>query len=230
MDVSYSYQDSLHLLNNSEWNKLSISNRASVMQSIENEVARREGRSPCNVSLYSEAPDKNGRISCGGYNLKTSDIEMNTYHLSEKTSEGCLNTIMHEGRHAYQDNVVKGNIDHHPQSDVKAWQHNMKPGNYISPEQNIKGYYRQPIEADAREYAAITTRQIQAEQKIQNYSSNKGINSFMAKSNNSNNIGTESTANKGIQSFRDKVSVPDNGSGSSSSQDTGQSNASGQGM
>ena len=227
MDTSYSYQDSLHLLNDSEWSKLSVQSRASVMQSVENEVSRRQGRPPCNVSLYSEAPDIHGRISCGTYSPQTGDIEMNAYHLSEKTSEGCLNTIMHEGRHAYQDNVVKGNVDHHPQSEVKAWQTNMQPGNYISPEQNPKGYYRQPIEADAREYAAITTRQIQAEQKIQNYSNNKGINSFVAKSNASNENTSEASTNKGIQSFRDRVSGAD--SGSDPSQNHGQSSGSGQG-
>jgi len=223
MDVSYSYQDSLHLLNNSEWNKLSIQNKASIMQSIENEVARRHGRPACNVSLYIEAPDMQGRISCGAYIPENNSIEINAYHLGEKSSDRCLDTILHEGRHAYQQNAVNGNIDHHPSSELKSWQKNMKPGNYISPEQNIKGYYRQPIEADAREYADITTRQIQAEQKIQNYS-NKGLNSFAEKSKNPENT---SMQNKGIQSFRDKSSGTNNGSGSSN--DTGQSSVSGQG-
>ena len=226
MDVSYSYQDSLHLLNHSEWNKLSIQNKASIMQSIENEVARRHGRPPCNVSLYSEAADNQGRISCGAYNSQRDSIEMNTYHLAEKSSDRCLNTILHEGRHAYQNSAVKGNIDHHPPSELKSWQNNMKPGNYISPEQNIKGYYRQPIEADAREYAAITTRQIQAEQKIQRYS-NKGIQSFYDKSS-SGQPNQPSETNKGIQNFLDKKSSADSGSGTIN--DMGQASGSGQNM
>ena len=200
MDTSYSYQDSLHLLNESEWNKLSLQNRAAVMQSFENEVARREGRPPCNVSLFSEGP-RNGTITAGQYNRANNGIELNTYHLSGNAAP-CLNTVLHEGRHSYQDKAVKGEIYHHNQGDLKAWSNNLKPGNYIDPEKNRRAYYRQPIEADAREYADITSRQIQAEQKIQNYS-NKGIASFRSKANDSQN--STATENKGIQSYRSKI-------------------------
>lgn len=208
MDTSYSYQDSLHLLNESEWSKLSLQNRGAVMQSVENEVARREGRTPCNVSLYSETP-KNGKLSAGWYNRETDSIGMNTYHLDGK-ADACLNTILHEGRHAYQEKAVAGEINHHNQDELKAWRNNMKPGHYISPEQNRMAYYRQPIEADARDYAAITTRQVQAEQKIQNR--NKGIGSFAEKS----GVSRESTpsGNKGIQAFRDKSNRAEGGSSS----------------
>ena len=155
MDVSYSYQDGLHLLNDSEWGKLGLQNKASVMQSVENEVARREGRPPCNVSLFKDPPS-NGKITAGFYSPKSGNIEMNAYHLTDNPPN-CLNTILHEGRHAYQDKAVKGEIYHHNKAELKAWQNNMKPGHYISPEQNRRAYYNQPIEADAREYAAIWT-------------------------------------------------------------------------
>jgi hypothetical protein len=207
MDTSYSYQDSLNLLKNNEWSKLSLQNRGAVMQSIENEVARREGRPPCNVSLFSEPP-KNGKIIAGQY--ANGKIELNTYHLNG-ASEDCLNTILHEGRHAYQEMAVKGEIYHHDKAQLKSWQDNMKPGNYIDPEKNRRAYYKQPIEADAREYASITSRQILAEQKIQ-YSSNKGINSYIAKTGSLESI--SETENKGIQSFKDRVN---NGGGESTS-------------
>jgi len=198
MDTSYSYQDSLHLLNESEWNKLSFQSKGAVMQSVENEVARREGRPPCNVSLYSDPP-KNGKLSAGLYNRDSDSIGMNTYHLEGK-ADACLNTILHEGRHAYQEKAVKCEINHHNQDELREWRNNMKPGHYISPEQNRMAYYKQPIEADAREYSAITMRQVQVEQKIQNR--NKGIGSFVEKSAASKEIA--SSGNKGIQSFRDK--------------------------
>ena len=201
MDTSYSYQDSLHLLNNSEWNKLSLQNRAAVMQSIENEVARREGRPPCNVSLFSEAP-RNGLISAGKYNRANGSIEINAYHLNGNT-DGCLNTIMHEGRHAYQHKAAKGEIPHYNQAELKAWRDNMKPGHYIEPEKNRRAYYNQPLEADAREYAFITSKQIQSEQKIQNSAANKGISSFVAKTSASKD--SSSSTNKGIQNFRDRL-------------------------
>jgi len=199
MEAYYSYQDSLHYLNNIEWSKLSLQNKTAIMKSIENEVSHREGRPVCNISLFSEAP-RNGMISAGKYNPMSNDIELNTYHLNGD-AVGCLNTVLHEGRHAYQNKAVKGEIYHHNQKELKAWRDNMKPGNYIDPEKNRRAYYRQPIEADAREYAAITSRQIQAEQKI--LETNKGIAQFKSKEGNTQNS-TESE-NKGIQGYRNKI-------------------------
>jgi hypothetical protein len=214
MNISYTYQDSLNFLKDSEWSKLTIQERAAVMQAVEIEVARREGRPPCNVSLFSEPP-KDGKIIAGQYNPDNRGIELNAYHLSGNPVE-CLNTVLHEGRHAYQDSAVRGEVYHHDKAELKAWQENMKPGNYIQPEQNRRAYYNQPIEADARQYAAITSGQILAEQKIQ-HSSNKGINSFMAKTDSSQV--SAAIENKGIQSFREKSS------GMGSNSDAGTTNA-----
>jgi hypothetical protein len=198
MDTSYSYQGSLHLLNDSEWNKLSVQDRAAVLQSVENEVARREDRPPCNISLFSEAP-KNGTISAGRYNPLSENITLNTYYLTENPTD-CLNTVLHEGRHGYQDKAVKGEINHYNQAELNAWRNNMKPGHYINPEKNRRAYYRQPVETDAREYADITTRQIQAEQKIQN----RGIAFFQART--SSPQSQAASENKGIEAFHQRVS------------------------
>jgi hypothetical protein len=197
MNISYSYQNSLALLNESEWDKLSGQNKAAVLQSVENEVARREMRQPCNISLFSKPP-QNGSISAGYYDPKSGDIKLNAYHLTENPTE-CLNTVLHEGRHDYQNKAVKGEINHHNQAELKAWRDNMQPGHYIDPEKNRWAYYRQPIEADARNYADITSRQIQAEQKIQN----RGIASFQAKIGSPQN--QAASENKGIEAARQKM-------------------------
>jgi len=228
MDNPYSYQDSLHLLNNSEWNKLSLENRAAVMQSVENETARREGRPPCNVSLFSEPPNAKGMINAGKYHPDNGSIGVNAYHLQGNPA-GCLNTVLHEGRHDYQEKAVKGEIYHHDKAELKAWRENMKPGHYIDGKKNPRAYYRQPIEADAHKYAEITTGQILAEQKIQN-NTNKGISSFAAKSVVPGD--PAASANKGIQSFRDRVNRAEIGSASNApntakSESSGRSSGSG---
>lgn len=210
MDKPYSYQDSLHLLNDSEWNKLGIQNRRSVMQSVENEAAKRDGRQPCNVSIFSEPPS-NGMITAGQYNPNTGAIEMNEHYLQRASSNESLITIMHEGRHAYQHRAVKGEISHQDKSQLAAWQNNMKPGHYITAEQNRRAHYRQPIEADAREYASITSRQIQGEQRVQN-GANKGIESFREKTANATNNSAKPAPNKGIESFRERAKQGNNGS------------------
>jgi len=226
MENKMSYVDSLNLLKDNEWVRLSIQQKLAVMQSVENEVAHREGRPACNVSLFTEAPDKNENYTSGTYDIDTGKIGMNTYYLYTASPEDSLRTILHEGRHGYQDSAVKGIIHHHPQSEVNAWKHNMN--HYIDGEKNIRAYYNQPVEADAREYADITTRQILAEQKNLKYT-NKGLQSFSERSSETTNQSTIST-NKGIQSFRDKLDgVVSDSTSPSQANGSGESSGSGQG-
>jgi len=204
MDTPYSYPESLNLLNGSEWNKLAGQERAAVIQTIENEVAHREGRPSRSVSLFNEMP-QNGYVTAGYYYPRDQTIRMNQFELNGPPNR-CLDTILHEGRHAYQHSAVKGEIQHHDKAQLAAWTDNMKPGHYIDAEKNRRAYYRQPVEADAREYAAIVSRQILAEQKIQNEANmgvNKGIEGFREKT-----AAPAAPVNKGIEGFREKTAAP----------------------
>ena len=66
-----------------------------------------------------------------------------------------VDTVVHEGRHAFQHYAVE-----HPgvvtdEHVVQAWAANMAPGGYLSAEEfGQRRYQSQPIEADAWSYAA----------------------------------------------------------------------------
>jgi hypothetical protein len=64
-----------------------------------------------------------------------------------------IDTIVHEMRHAYQYNAAsKPSYYGLSSSTAKSWRYNM--GHYISFKENPKAYYNQPIELDARNFAA----------------------------------------------------------------------------
>ena len=154
MNTSYSYQNSLSLLYDNKWSKLNLQTKVAVMQSIENEIARRENRSPCNVSLFSEPPQQTGIIAQGQYNRMKDIIELNSYYLKDAGVIGCLMTILHEGRHAYQSKAVYGEIYHHNQAEVIEWRSDIAR------------------EADAENYTNMATMQIIIEQRMQNSTNN----------------------------------------------------------
>lgn len=58
-------------------------------------------------------------------------------------------TVAHENRHQYQSERAKNPIS----NEEREWCENLKPGNYIRPEDDRRGYWNQPVERDARNYA-----------------------------------------------------------------------------
>lgn len=164
-----SYKESLKLLNNENWAKLSVEKKVEVLQAVEREMAIREKRFPCQVTAESIKSD-NG-VCLGLYSPSSKDIKINADQLSRDSKYGNdysthLDTVLHEGRHAYQDQVVNGYVRHEDSKKVMAWRENMKDGNYIRYEQNPRAYFNQPIEKDAREFAAKTTLKVE-EEKVQ---------------------------------------------------------------
>lgn len=160
------YNSVLQSLTDENWNSLNVYEKLNVLQAVENEVAVREGRQPCQVS-GEFIPSSNDGITLGYYSQLTRDITINTEQLAPQSKYGSdyrvhLDTILHEGRHAYQHQVVLGEIEHADPQAVQAWTDNMAPGHYITYERNPRGYYSQPIERDARDFArdkAITIEQ-----------------------------------------------------------------------
>jgi hypothetical protein len=104
----------------------------------------------------------------------------------------------------------------------------MRPGHYVSSAQNRQAYLKQPIEADAREFADVATRQIQGEQRVVQ-GANKGIEAFAAKTaageSSSNAVGS-SVGNEGLRRFRDMANGVAPGSAGGSGQGSGNSQTS----
>lgn len=135
------------------WAALDAAGRLETLQDVEQRMAEIQGRPP--VEVMAEDMDPN---TYGGWD--GSLIRLNAQHLasSDMPVAEVVNTIIHEGRHAYQDYAVA-----HPGfvpdgAVVAAWAVNMHPGNYLRLEDYGPLFYGgQPVEADAWEYAGRVT-------------------------------------------------------------------------
>ena len=116
-----------------------------------------------------------------------------------KDASTIVTTCLHEGRHAHQHQVAKGFVEHDNPVEAEAWRENLKDGHYISFRENPRGYYEQPVEVDAREFAArryeeLVTERFQAEMDRSNdYCSAKSV--FEAQIRSIENEGTALAAN-----------------------------------
>jgi hypothetical protein len=165
---AYSYDESLGCLTEDKWKTLGVEDKIGVLQSVENEMAAREHRYPCEVTTK-PMPSEEGSVVFGGYDPVGKGIVINSQQLEAGSEYGdnCsehLDTILHEGRHAYQDQAVDGLIEHEDKDELSQWRDNKMPGHYIKYEQNPRRYMDQPIERDARAFAADRKQQIQGEQ------------------------------------------------------------------
>lgn len=100
---------------------------------------------------------------CGYYNHLENKAVFNILELLvsndnpnfESHIRNFFDTIVHELRHAVQNKAVEEpgfwDID---EARRKAWEENLKPGNYIDPQVDIRGYMMQPTENDATTFAA----------------------------------------------------------------------------
>lgn len=135
-----------------DWTQLSIEQRTEALQSIEVEVAEISHRTPCKVKAQ-QLPEG----SFGYYNPQTKDIVINELYLSQNSAEihhECLDTILHEGRHAYQDFNMTCRQVHSSIGDISNWYKNEYEYGYQDAETyGFKAYAMQPVECDARKFA-----------------------------------------------------------------------------
>lgn len=168
--------ESIDKLNFENWTSLSLDERKEVLTYIENQIAIIEHRPPLIVDIELMSPD------CMGYQDSSSNrIVINSYYLIQNTSlahREIIDTIIHEGRHAYQHYNVDVHLIHESGAEVNSWRENFydpQYGYYHSTGQKIyipsdKGwqiypdfrlYYYQPVEIDARNFASDVTSKLE---------------------------------------------------------------------
>ncbi len=139
------------------WVTLELSEKESVLNSLEERIAEIECRPACPIHLESLGENLWGR-----YNPETKDITINSDYaaLSDYgTYKEIIDTLVHEGRHAYQDYNVNICEIHPRHSEVCSWAENMEGGKwgYWGDSSTLLGqrlYDQQSIEIDARNFAA----------------------------------------------------------------------------
>lgn len=147
----FEYLQATEGLSPKDWEGLSNQERLEALQTLESKLAEIQGRDPVPV-FATETPGKNG-----SYDPETRSITLNMEQLSDpKARLNLIDTIAHEGRHAYQHWAVEHPGFHPNDKEVEAWRENMKPGNYVDGSKDgLMAYRLQPIEADAWKYGHL---------------------------------------------------------------------------
>lgn len=153
------YKEILNSLNIDRWHSLSEDEKMDFFQSLENYMAMESHRMSCKVNGRFLYTGDEG-VVLGVYNPERGEIDINVsqfdeYSLYGKEPDRLVQTCLHEGRHAMQHQVAKGEINFSDRELANEWKHNLKDGNYISYKKNPKAYYNQPVERDAREFAKL---------------------------------------------------------------------------
>lgn len=116
--------------------------------------------------FYAEFAEKTGSMpplgfepmpfhQMGAYNPVDNTIMLNSSLLEMSDPHELLDTILHESRHAYQEYAVEHpcnvNVD---TATLAQWEENFN--NYVDSTLDFEGYFNQPIEVDARNFAEQT--------------------------------------------------------------------------
>lgn len=139
------------------WEGLNELGKMRELQGLEDNLAGIEGREP--VEVVSVKPNifekfrtlVTGTMTMGYYDPSTNKIYINSDLLKDPNgSKALVNTVAHEGIHAYQNACVRGEAHHSSLIEVGVWRENIN--NYRSAKiYGYEAYRNQPIEAMAFE-------------------------------------------------------------------------------
>lgn len=141
------------------WQSLELNEKVEVLNQLETQIAHIEHRPACPIL----AKEMESGI-WGGYNPHTKCITINSNYIEQSGGashiyEEILDTLVHEGRHAYQDYNVNVCEVHPRHSEVESWSETMGGGkweywNDCSSYLGQRLYEQQSVEIDARNFAA----------------------------------------------------------------------------
>lgn len=135
------------------WHSMDVSERAEVLQNLENTISAIAHRPACQLNV-----SKMGDKVCGYFDPDTKQLFINSDYLAQDSFAAYkenLDTIIHEGRHAYQDYNMTSRIVHPREGEVQNWLINEHKLGYLEAQKYGMELYRtQPLEADAFAFAS----------------------------------------------------------------------------
>lgn len=161
------YEDALRMTDREVWSRLSEEGKVEVLQAVEDHVAGECGRDARAVESAWLYTGDDG-IELGRYQTGDQTIYVNASQLGEGSLYGSdpdkmVETVLHEGRHAFQHDVAEGRVPCEDAEIARAWARNLEPGGYVRFDENPRAYWSQPVEADARGFASDRLSQLRAE-------------------------------------------------------------------
>jgi len=138
------YQDLLVKLSSDIWPSLSNKEKLEALQLVEIRTADLTNRAPVVVKPHSFEKDKPGTFTFGEYaggNILLNKDLFKENNIFKNCVHTVMSTIVHEGRHAFQEMAVKGKV-HAPREEVEMWKKDEPLG--------APAYKYSPREIDAR--------------------------------------------------------------------------------
>ena len=134
-------------LHSSEWQPALVSERLEALQELENYYARQQQRPAYTVKAFLADDLRNKGVVAHD----EKEIYVNHDHLIHtELHYECINTVIHEGRHAYQ--VFAANSEtHYDPVEEERWIINSR--NLVESGEDYLKYFFQPMERDAHYYA-----------------------------------------------------------------------------
>jgi len=138
------------------WESLDEPQRLEALQNVENQMAEIQGRPALPIQETDLPANTFGQYD--GENIQINGESIMDNHMPVNDF---VDTIIHEGRHAYQDYAIQNPGFEVDSEKVNQWAENFEPGNYLTPEEfGQELYMNQPVEADAWSYASRITSAI----------------------------------------------------------------------
>ena len=153
-------------LQQSNWEKLDVNQRVETLNVLERRIAEIAHRPDCPIYIENKGSiticDGEALGKLGGYNPESKDIAINSELVKSNNPVALyeiLETVVHEGRHAYQDYNVNECEVHPRHSEVVSWSETMEGGKwgYSGGSSSLLGqrlYEQQSVEIDARNFAS----------------------------------------------------------------------------
>lgn len=146
--------DTLKLLQEEEWCKLSTDKKLEVLSVVRNIETAYLGLSH-EIRLTVKPTDTN---TLGYYNHKERTVVISHDHITSGKAKDCLHTICHEMQHAYQHNQIEAcrSVDEKYKNMPMFYLisiYEKEFNNYISGEEDVLGYLLQKSEINADKYA-----------------------------------------------------------------------------
>lgn len=149
-------------LRSGEWAERNLEERKESLLELENRLAEIQGRPTADVRFVRYSGENAGTF--GEYRPDENRILLNVdFVRDDQEPTESINTIAHEGRHAYQSHAITHEGFHPDRDEVERWRAN--DGDYLSYiKVGEKRYREQPLEADAWPFGDYVAQSLTTEQ------------------------------------------------------------------
>lgn len=162
------YLETVDELKFESWSKLSLKQKKEILNKIEQNVAAIEHRPALRVEIEEMKPRTLGYQSASENKIALNSLYVGSN--SRSVHREVIDTIIHEGRHAYQHYNVDVKLVHESGAEVETWRENFYDPRYqyyhstghkiyipyndgSIHDVDFRLYYYQPVEIDARNFA-----------------------------------------------------------------------------